>query len=325
MIIYFIKDNKRINAIISDSISKKFNLSKENAKTSRNKKNIKQKNVVIFNRKKIEKLKNIKKIDKEKQNNRNKNKNNKNGNKNNPPKKSNDKLNFKDKHCKTNNNTKVLKKKMDSKDSLVIRNLNKDISSKIISLENDKYKKKLNRSNRINSQIFDEHELNYMDYKNAVKYDKRTYSKYYWSLFKKKQLIIFTFLSNNDYNILLIKIDLFLVIFSSYFTINGFFFNDETMHKVYINNGNFSILYQIPQLIFTSAISIILNISLKILALSENDILELKTEKELKKMTEKSKVMKKFIKIKFILFFIISIIILGFFLVFYILLLWYIY
>ena len=49
------------------------------------------------------------------------------------------------------------------------------------------------------------------------------------------------------------------------------------------------------------------------LALSENDILELKTEKELKKMTEKSKVMKKFIKIKFFIFFIIGFILLGFF------------
>ena len=202
---------------------------------------------------------------------------------------------------------------MDSKDSLVIRNLEKDLSSKVISLENNKFKKNYSHLNRITYKMYNEYELNYMDYEKAIKYDERTFSQYYWSLIKKKQLIIFTFLSNNDYNILLIKIDLFLVIFSSYFTINGFFFNDETMHKVYINNGNFSILYQIPQLIFTSAISIILNISLKILALSENDILELKTEKELKKMTEKSKVMKKFIKIKFILFFIISIIILGFF------------
>ena len=40
MVIYYIKDNKRINSLIKDSISQKYNFSKENAKTSRNKKSI---------------------------------------------------------------------------------------------------------------------------------------------------------------------------------------------------------------------------------------------------------------------------------------------
>ena len=201
---------------------------------------------------------------------------------------------------------------MDSKDSLVIRHLGKDVSTKIISLNKNKLKTNFFRIN-INYQVYNENELNNMDYNYALKYDKRTYTQYYWSLIKKKHLIIFTFLSNNDYNIISIKINLFLVIFTSYFTINGFFFNDETMHKIYINNVNFSILYQIPQIILSSVISIILNYTLKILALSENDILELKKERDFKKMTKKSKVSLKYIKIKFIIFFIISIMLLGFF------------
>ena len=51
-----------------------------------------------------------------------------------------------------------------------------------------------------------------------VKEDKRTYFQYYWSLLKKKQLILFTFWPANDYNLLTIKISLFLLSFGLYFS-----------------------------------------------------------------------------------------------------------
>ena len=62
--------------------------------------------------------------------------------------------------------------------------------------------------------------MNNLEYEMAIKYDKRTYFQYYWSLLKKKQLILFTFLPNNDYNITYIKIILFIISFSLFFTIN---------------------------------------------------------------------------------------------------------
>ena len=66
-------------------------------------------------------------------------------------------------------------------------------------------------------------ELNTLEYEIALKYDKRSYFKYYWSLLKKKQLVLFTFLPANDYNVFSIKLSLFLIAFSLYFSINGFF------------------------------------------------------------------------------------------------------
>ena len=67
-------------------------------------------------------------------------------------------------------------------------------------------------------------ELNTLEYEKALIYDKRSYLQYYWSLLKKKQLILFTFYPQNDYNLIILKISLFLLGFSLYFTINAFFF-----------------------------------------------------------------------------------------------------
>ena len=64
--------------------------------------------------------------------------------------------------------------------------------------------------------------------------------------------------------------------------LNALFFNDNTMHKIYEDKGKFQFIYQLPQIIYSSIISIIINILLKLLALSESDILALKSKKEKK-------------------------------------------
>mgnify|MGYP003571295984 CR=1 FL=1 len=156
-------------------------------------------------------------------------------------------------------------------------------------------------------------ELNSLIYKLAIKYDKRTYFQYYWSLLKKKQLILFTFLPSNDYNLLTLKISLFLLSFSLYFTINAFFFTDETMHKIYKDYGNYNIIYQIPQILYSSIISTAINIILKNLSLSESNILKLKQEKDYKNARKSSEHTRKCLNIKFVIFLIISLSLLLFF------------
>ena len=160
------------------------------------------------------------------------------------------------------------------------------------------------RKNKIEN--FNDQELNTLEYEKALLYDKRTYFQYYFSLLKKKHLILFTFMPANDYNIYTIKIALFLLSFSLYFCINGFFFSDETMHKIYKDNGIFDILFQIPQILYSTVISAIINIILKTLSLSEKNILEIKQEKDYAKVVENSKKIEKCIIIKFIIFFILS-------------------
>jgi len=85
-----------------------------------------------------------------------------------------------------------------------------------------------------------ESELNSLSYKEALKKDKRTYCQYYFSLLKKKQIILFSFYPNKDYNSQIIKSFLFFFYYSSDLTINALFFTDDTMHKIYQDKGKFN-------------------------------------------------------------------------------------
>ena len=183
-------------------------------------------------------------------------------------------------------------------------NTAKDTRSSDIKLINKSYN---------NLRNLNDEELNSLEYELAIMCDKRTYFQYYWSLLKKKQLILFTFLPANDYNLFSLKIALFLISFSLYFTINGFFFSDETMHKIHESNGAFDIVYQIPQILYSSVVSAIINMILKMLSLSEKNILLIKQEKDVKIAINKSKKIEKCLSMKFLLFFIISTIFLIFF------------
>ena len=156
-------------------------------------------------------------------------------------------------------------------------------------------------------------ELNLLVYKLALKYDKRTFCQYYISLIKTKHNLIFSFYYNSDYNSRIMKIDLFIINCVIYLTVNAFFFDDNTMHKIYVDNGNFNFVYQLPQIIYSSLISSVLNTFLKLLALSDDYILNLKKNKDDKNLEQRNIELNKKLKIIFLLFFIISSIFLLFF------------
>ena len=184
-----------------------------------------------------------------------------------------------------------------------IRNINVNIENmnnilaegsknKIILINNENISRKTNEIMKYNEQ-----ELNELNYKLALKKDKRSYCEYYFSLIRTKHELIFTFCYKHDYNSKVIKIDLFLINFIINFAINALFFNDDTMHKIYEEKGKFQFLYQLPQMIYSAIISQILNYLLQLLALSEDLILIFKHNK--KKLIN-------LLNLKFIIYFILS-------------------
>ena len=192
--------------------------------------------------------------------------------------------------------------------------------------DTDKYKSKIVEKKSKEKEKYDndiedksiyinmnDQELNTLKYEKALIYDKRSYFQYYWSLLKKKHLMLFTFYPQNDYNLITLKISLFLLGFYLYFTINVFFFSDDSMHKVYVDRGIYNFVYQIPQILYSSIASAIINMILKNLSLSEKNIIELKQEKNETAFLEKSKSISKYLFIKFLIFFILSILLLLFF------------
>ena len=81
-----------------------------------------------------------------------------------------------------------------------------------------------------------------------------------------------------------IQICLLFFTFSLNYVINVFFFTDETMHKIVEDEGVFNFIYNLPITIYSTIISFVISFIIKKLALSENTILEIRKEKQLKDM-----------------------------------------
>ena len=106
---------------------------------------------------------------------------------------------------------------------------------------------------------------------------------------------------------------LFFFTFSLFFSINTLFFNDDIIHKIYEDKGKYDFSYYMPQIIYSVLISKCINSLIKILALSQINIIDIKKEDQKKLSIEKIRETLRKLKIKFIIFFIIAFIILLFF------------
>ena len=206
----------------------------------------------------------------------------------------------------------LLKKNKSKNNEIEIYTKNKEsLSSKKI-FRIDK-KGTQNNISKYNMNNYNDEELNSLSYERAILIDKRTYCQYYCSLLRKRHLLLFTFSKVNDYNLVSVKISLFIISFSLYFIINAFFFSDKTMNRIYIDNGKYNLTYQIPQIIYSCLISSFINAILRSLSLSEKDILSVKNEKRLNNIVKRIEHIKKCLKVKSSIFYIISFMLMIFF------------
>ena len=111
-------------------------------------------------------------------------------------------------------------------------------------------KKNTKEINNINNMIilFNDSELNSMKFEEALKYDKRTFIKYYISLLRTKHLLLFAFMPSSDYNSGLLKKCISLFSFSLYYTINGLFFTNSTIHEIYEEKGKYDLFTNYQEL-----------------------------------------------------------------------------
>jgi len=263
----------------------------------------------------------------------------KNKNKNKSDKKKNEKKNNKDNaknkinKVKTKANNKKHKREPPLKNKTKLKNKNnsstniilKTVTSKTLSHEKSSnilffsqknmlvIKKRNDIANSQKIKYLNDNELNSLSYEDALIYDKRTYFQYYLSLLRTKHLLVFSFYPNRDYNSMIIKICLFFFSFVLYLTVNTLFYTDSTIHNIYQNSGKFDFNYHIPQILYSTLISTIINMLVKSLSLSEKNILEIKHEKDYKSSQRKTLIVLRCLKIKFIHFFIISFIFLDLF------------
>ena len=91
------------------------------------------------------------------------------------------------------------------------------------------------------------------------------------------------------------------------------FFNDSTMHKIYLDNGQYYFVHQLPQKIISSIITYLIDIIIRTLSLSERNIISVKREGKMDVAIKLSIKVYKTLKNKFSIFFIICFILLIFF------------
>ena len=168
-----------------------------------------------------------------------------------------------------------------------------------------------NEKNDINNIIkindtekLDDLDLNNLTYDKALELDKRTLIQIYWNRLKKKHLIIYTFFATNDHNLIYIKLSRFFFLVCTNMAMNVIFFFDSSMHKIYLDYGKYNFIQQIPQIIYSSIISVVIEVLIGILSFTDKNIYQIRQLKE--SNTEKINEIFKTIKIKLITYFVIT-------------------
>ena len=122
----------------------------------------------------------------------------------------------------------------------------------------------------------DNYELNNLEYDEALKLDKRNFLEMYWSILKREHLIIFTLFYRNDHNIEFVKYSRFIFFICTDMALNVFFFSDETMHKMFLDYGKYNFIQQIPQIVYSTIVSQLIEILLCFLSLTDKHFYQIK-------------------------------------------------
>ena len=193
---------------------------------------------------------------------------------------------------------------------MIINEKSKTTNKNIIIYNKSKINLKGKNQPKINIK---ESEINYFSFNEALESDKRTFYQYYSSLIKTKVIIFFSFYPIDDYNIKIIKVCLFFLFFVIYLAVNTFFFNDNTIHQIYKDGGKYNFICFLPQIIYSFIICYITTTIIQYFSLSEKDLLGIKIVEKHDERIKKAEKVKTCLLIKYIIFYILSIIFLSFF------------
>ena len=167
---------------------------------------------------------------------------------------------------KNKTNVSINKLTSKTKESERINNIQKQIGREISPKTNkEKEKEKL-----------DSYEVNNLEYDEALKRDKRKFWEMYCSIIKREQLIIFAFFVRDDHNITFVKYSRFIFFVCTDMALNVFFFSDETMHKMFLDYGKYNFVQQIPQIIYSTIVSQLIEVFICYLSLTDKHYYEIK-------------------------------------------------
>ena len=156
-------------------------------------------------------------------------------------------------------------------------------------------------------------EIDLLPYEVAKTLDKRKFKGYYWSLLKLRQLIIFTFLVFDDFNIFLIKLIAFFLLLSINFVYNSILFYDKIIDKIYDNEGKYSLKIQILNIFIGSVAFSLTIVLIRFIITCHKRFIKLKEIENYEKAQKESFSMHRSLLTRYIVFITVSIILLLFF------------
>ena len=170
------------------------------------------------------------------------------------------------------------------RNNLVI--LEQDSKRELKKTPNEKESKK-SELDKDEEQGLSNYELNALSYNEALMFDNRKFLDMYWYLLRREHIIIFTFVSWNDYNLFSLKLSKLFLTICSDMAFNVFFFSDESMHKIYTSGGENDFVGQIAQMVYSTIISQLLQIYVEYLIMTDSQYYYLKKLKKNSKLNKK--------------------------------------
>ena len=155
-----------------------------------------------------------------------------------------------------------------------------------------------------------DNELNYSNYKDAKKNDKRTLLAMFWSFLKHKQIILFTFITK-DRNLRILKVSLFACFIAFYLAFTALFFNDNIIRAIYTYKGNTDAAVHVTNVVLSSICSIIMAFIIRLVTLNDRDINKILSETETEKREDQIALTKNSLNIRATIFYAFSIIAVG--------------
>ena len=125
-------------------------------------------------------------------------------------------------------------------------------------------------------KMLDDYELNHLGYFDALQEDKRNFCRIYCSLIKRDH-IIFSACSCNDYNLFYVKMAKFIFILCTLMTMNVYFFSDKSFHKLFISGVKYYFSYQILKIIISVLITLFVEVILCYLTMTDRHVYEIKS------------------------------------------------
>ena len=170
-----------------------------------------------------------------------------------------------------------------------------------------------NQQGKNNENNLEPYELNYMELDKAITLDKRSFCQTYLSIIKREHIIFFTFFSWNDYNLVYIKFARFFFLISTNIAMNVFFFFDNSLNKLFLEQGKFDFISFFLQVILSTIVSHILEVIICYLTMTDKFVYQIKELEN--NENNRNMVMKtiKCIRIKLIVFFILILVFMVFY------------